>query len=468
MAKFAFVVLFLLCAFTGRAEFDVYIMRHGETPWNRAKVLQGSVAYTDLTAVGVGMAEDTAAEFKRCGLAFDAVYSSPYLRARHTAEILAAAQGLQVKVDMRFRERYCGACEGVRYGTAERLADMIAHATDAESVAAVGDRVMNFLEKELAPLDGKVRRVLCVGHTLLLSVIEARLRESSEIGKELLPNCCVHVLTFKDGRFTFKERAKVFYDPSKYADRTKVRFVAHRGAGDLEMPEASRAAYADAVAKSCDIVKLDLQKTKDGVIVMGHDPTLKRVMGWDAKINDLDYAEILARGTFLFNKRPTAEKIVRLDEALDLVAPVPEFWLDFKHFDPAFAERVLAVFAEKRIDPSRLMVATFSTEALAYFQKHHPSIRRVGHISMKSSDELPRVLARIDTLGLFGVNMPVSEGQTSPEAIAELKRKGAWVSLWFVQDAAMAVRYKNSPCDAFVTDHVTRVRDKNWTGEGCF
>lgn len=52
--------------------------------------------------------------------------------------------------------------------------------------------------------------------------------------------------------------------------------VAHRGAGDLEMPEASFSAYSNAVATACDIVKLDLLETKDGVVVMGHDKDLRR------------------------------------------------------------------------------------------------------------------------------------------------------------------------------------------------
>ena len=33
--------------------------------------------------------------------------------------------------------------------------------------------------------------------------------------------------------------------------------VAHRGAGDLEMPEASLAAYSNAVATACDIVSIE-------------------------------------------------------------------------------------------------------------------------------------------------------------------------------------------------------------------
>ena len=452
------LIVSIAVTLTARADFEVYFMRHGETPWNRAKVLQGSIAYTDLTAVGVGMAEDSAAEFLRRGIAFGAVYTSPLRRARHTAEIIAATQELEVRVDERIRERCGGSCEGVRYGTSERLAELLRSATGVESVEAVGDRAMDFLEKELAPLDGKVGRVLCVGHTLLLSVIEARLAGRREVGKDLLPNCCVHVLVFRNGRFSLCDRARVFYNPAKYGGRSKVRYVAHRGAGDLTMPEASRPAYADAVSNSLDIVKLDLQKTKDGVIVMGHDRALKRVMGWDARIRDLDYSEILSKGEFLFRGKPTGERILRLDEALEIVRPVPEFWIDFKHFDPDFAERTLATFAAKGIDESRVMVATFSKDALAYFKGKHPSVRRVGHISMKSSDELPRVLAQVDEFGLFGVNMPVLDDQTSPEAIAELKRRGVWVSLWFVLDAQKAAKYRDTGCDAFVTDHVSKVR----------
>ena len=69
---------------------EVYFLRHGETSWNRAKILQGSIPYTDLTRKGVRMAEETAKGMLAAGIRFDRIYTSPYLRARHTAEILAA------------------------------------------------------------------------------------------------------------------------------------------------------------------------------------------------------------------------------------------------------------------------------------------------------------------------------------------------------------------------------------------
>ena len=48
------------------------------------------------------------------------------------------------------------------------------------------------------------------------------------------------------------------------------KMVAHRGAGDLSMPEATTEAYSNAVITAADVVKLDLQCTKDGIVVLGY------------------------------------------------------------------------------------------------------------------------------------------------------------------------------------------------------
>lgn len=251
--------------------------------------------------------------------------------------------------------------------------------------------------------------------------------------------------------------------------------VAHRGAGDLVMPEASKSAYSNAVATACDIVKLDLQSTRDGVIVMSHDPTLKRTMGWNTNISQVAYGDILSNHVFIAKGRYANERIVRLDEALAIVKTVPEFWIDFKHFRPEFAERVLKAMDEAGIDESRIMSATFSYGALEYLRKTHPRVRRVAHVSMNAgtngtwrvsiakgqtfpdkSAALRAILAARDRMGLFGVNMPVLGGETTPEDADFLRANGLWVSLWFVQDAAKAARYRDH-ADAFVSDHKGRL-----------
>ena len=255
------------------------------------------------------------------------------------------------------------------------------------------------------------------------------------------------------------------------------KMVAHAGAGDLTMPPASRPAYSNAIATACNIVKLDLQYTKDRQVVMGHDTTLNRVMGWPVNIADVSYAEILEKGRFLEHGKPGNERIVRLDEALAIVKPAPEFWLDFKQFSPEMAEQVLGEIKKAGIDHGRLMVATFTKAALEYFQRKHPEIRRVGHIGVTANtngtwtcyaepkkkfatkrEVLDAVLRYRDKLGLFGVNMPVIQRQTSPEDIAYLQQNGLWVSLWFVQSEEKAKAYGSAKPNAFVTDHVTKAR----------
>lgn len=197
---------------TAHADFEVYFMRHGETPWNKAKVLQGSIAYTDLTPVGVAMAEDSARGLKAKGVTFDRVYTSPYCRAKHTASILAHAFGLKPQDDARLRERFGGKAEGRHYDSLAELKTLMEGAETEDEVTA---RALDFLEHELKPLDGKVTHVLCVSHTLLLNIVERHLSPEGFTRKGLLPNCCVHVLKYHDGRFSIVERAKCFYDEVK-------------------------------------------------------------------------------------------------------------------------------------------------------------------------------------------------------------------------------------------------------------
>ena len=212
------------------ADFEVYFLRHGETPWNRAKLLQGSVSHVDLTEKGVRMAEATAAGLRREGIAFDRAYTSPYRRAAHTAEIVAGSQGLKPTVEPRIREMCFGKYEGTFYAKGAYADDNLRHffeepekyvpqGAGAESFDAVGRRLRGFLEDELVPLDGKVRRVLCVAHSL---VLKSLLREMfgdniPEAAKRPIQrNCCVHVLRYSDGKFSLKEAGRIFYDPAAF------------------------------------------------------------------------------------------------------------------------------------------------------------------------------------------------------------------------------------------------------------
>ena len=483
-------------SFAARADFEVYFLRHGETTWNRAKLLQGSVAGTVLTEKGERMAEATAAGMSAAGVSFDRVYTSPYLRARRTAEIVAEKGGYARPVDdPRIREMCFGRYEGLKYGGGRYVDDnlrrffegeagYVPQGEDAESFAQVQTRIRDFLEHELKPLDGKVKRVLCVAHSLVLKALVLELADAAapaSAKRTIQPNCCVHVVKFANGRFALGETGRVFYDPAAFGGPNGPLMVAHRG-DYADCPEGCRRAYSNAVARANDIVKLDVNPSRDGVTIMSHDRGFRRTMGWDVRIGDVDYAEIL-RHEFLPKGGCAHERVVTLPEALAIVRSVPEFWVDFKTFNPAFCEQVLRQFDEARIDHGRIMCATYTIKALEYLKARHPEIRRVGHMDFQlkndswapsfdrgnlcapakdgepcSRELLQAIRDYARRLDLWGVNMCSDPKAVTPGLVRELKKSGLWVSIALIHTDSQARTFAHHGHDCVVTRDVRTVR----------
>ena len=89
----------------------IYLVRHGETNWNRARRIQGSTDIP-LNDTGRGQAAETGRLLAR--RSWDAVYASPLLRAYETASIIADELGLPTPTPVpELVERNYGAAEGL-------------------------------------------------------------------------------------------------------------------------------------------------------------------------------------------------------------------------------------------------------------------------------------------------------------------------------------------------------------------
>lgn len=87
----------------------VHFVRHGENPVNLTRAFSHRVVDHPLTARGVAQAEATARHFRGQDIA--AIYTSPLLRARQTADIIGAALDLAPHTIEAFREVNVGALE---------------------------------------------------------------------------------------------------------------------------------------------------------------------------------------------------------------------------------------------------------------------------------------------------------------------------------------------------------------------
>ena len=90
---------------------SLFLVRHGETDWNRLKRFQ-SLTEVPLNATGIAQAEAIRDEFRHRGLVWAAVRCSPMERAQHTAHIILEGTGLQAVVEPLFIELSMGEFEG--------------------------------------------------------------------------------------------------------------------------------------------------------------------------------------------------------------------------------------------------------------------------------------------------------------------------------------------------------------------
>ncbi len=90
---------------TGPAPTDIYLARHGQTAYNKEGRFQGQ-QQVPLDDTGRAQAAELAERAASYG--FAALWCSPLLRARETADAVAARIGLQPREDARFMETDAG------------------------------------------------------------------------------------------------------------------------------------------------------------------------------------------------------------------------------------------------------------------------------------------------------------------------------------------------------------------------
>ena len=91
-------------------ETTLIVVRHGETPWNREKRMQGT---TDTQLTDMGRAQAQALGRRLAGHAFAALYTSDLSRARDTARAITEHTGRPAVTEPRLQERRFGIFEGL-------------------------------------------------------------------------------------------------------------------------------------------------------------------------------------------------------------------------------------------------------------------------------------------------------------------------------------------------------------------
>jgi len=143
----------------------------------------------------------------------------------------------------------------------------------------------------------------------------------------------------------------------------KPSVIAHRGASGYEY-ENSRAAFRRAIMLDADGVELDIHATRDGTIVVHHDP---EVPGF-GPIAHLTLAE--ARQVRIGN----GETLPLLEEVLDLMGD-HDVWIEVKSL-PLAHDRSLLALLDGGPAPQRYAVHSFDHRIVRRLGEARPELRR--------------------------------------------------------------------------------------------
>lgn len=180
---------------------EILLLRHGQSEGNESGRFGGH-GPTPLTALGHRQAAATAAALAAEGLT--AIWASDLVRARQTAEPVAAATGLPLATTPALRERSVGVFTGLSFAEVEaRYPDIFAAlmrrdptacAPDGETVADCLLRAGAFFDEVVA--GAGAGRILLVSHAFTLNLLLRRLVGLTESPSVFFrtDNCGLHRL----------------------------------------------------------------------------------------------------------------------------------------------------------------------------------------------------------------------------------------------------------------------------------
>ncbi len=234
---------------------------------------------------------------------------------------------------------------------------------------------------------------------------------------------------------------------------------AHRGAA-FELPENTLEAFALALELGAQAIETDAHLTRDGRVVLSHDPTGQRMAGVPMAIRDATLGEVrtwdvsarfVPRGRDARQDR--AYRIPTLDEAL-AAFPHAVFNVDAKQEHPDMIPALLRCIRGAGAT-DRVRVASFSTRNLVRTR----ALGYEGETGLSPTEVARAVLLPLRLVHVRGNAAQVpkrAHGITfaSPRVIDRFHALGLRVDFWTIDDPDEAKRLFAMGADGVMTDDV--------------
>lgn len=224
--------------------------------------------------------------------------------------------------------------------------------------------------------------------------------------------------------------------------RWDTKVAAHRGDTSEAAPENSISAIQSAIDKQVDVVEIDVQMTRDGVVVLNHDYTLLRVAGVRTSVHDLSYGE-------LSELRIGDERIPTLAEALVTAKGKAQLIVEIKPYGNKVAlARETARLIEAYGMIEECYIQSFDTEILREVRLVQQDIK-LGQILFLAAGNLSSLDVDFYT---------IEQSFLSDRLLERARKQGREVWVWTVNLERNMKKVLQYPIDGIITDYPEKVQ----------
>lgn len=227
----------------------------------------------------------------------------------------------------------------------------------------------------------------------------------------------------------------------------KQEITAHRGSS-IKYPENTMLAFVSALNEQANWIELDVQETKDDVLVVSHDNNLKRTTGKDINITDMNYDEIkeIDVGSYLNSNYPISY-IPRLEDVIKWASSnnmKVNIELKPNGMENDLEEKVIALIKKYNFEDN-CVVASGKYEVLEKVKEIDDDIKTAYVMSFFYGD-----IIKLDKVDVFSIEA----SSINNELVKKIHNNGKEIYAWTVNNSDSINKMLELNVDNIITDDV--------------
>ncbi len=241
---------------------------------------------------------------------------------------------------------------------------------------------------------------------------------------------------------------------------TRPLIIAHRGGANLA-PENTLAAFRNGIALGADVIEMDTHFSKDGVVMVIHDPTLERTTDGTGRVADKTAADLQALnaaakfkdGTFEPQPVPTFAQVLDLLKGNSVRVEV-EIKVPPQGRYIGIEEKLVKEVVDRHL-VERVQVSSFDFDVLKDVKRVNPKIKTVALITSDFFRRVPldqptKVVEAVQTVG--AEILAVNQDFLKAPIVAEAHARGLKVEVWTVDRESEMQKFITMGVDGITTN----------------